>query len=71
VIQKSGSYSPSVSDLAGSPFLKNLQAKLDSENRIKVFQLGQEMSPFIRSLKERRCFDYCAQCIGCYCERSR
>jgi XrtN system VIT domain protein len=58
VIQKSGSYSPSVSDLAGSPFLKNLQAKLDSKNRIKVFQLGQEMSPFIRSLKERRCFDY-------------
>ena len=58
VIQKSGSYSPSVSDLAGSPFLKNLQAKLDNEHRIKVFQLGQEMSPFIRSLKERRCFDY-------------
>lgn len=58
VISKSGSYSPSVSDLEGSSFLKSLRAKLNADKRVKLFQLGTEMSPFIRSLKERRYFDF-------------
>jgi XrtN system VIT domain protein len=58
VISQSGSYSPTIADLEGSAFLASLQAGVDADHRVKLFQLGTELSPFIRSLKERRCFQF-------------
>jgi XrtN system VIT domain protein len=58
VISQSGSYSPTISDLQGSPFLASLQAGLNAHHRVKLFQLGTELSPYLRSLKERRCFQF-------------
>lgn len=58
VISKTGAYSPNLSDLEGSAFLEDLQARVNSANRVRLFQFGSEMSPYIRSLKERRCFDF-------------
>lgn len=57
VISKSGSYSPNLRDLEGSSFLKEMKAKLSGE-RVKVFHIGNEFSPYIRSLKEFRLFDF-------------
>ncbi|HEY0040423.1 MAG TPA: XrtN system VIT domain-containing protein, partial [Flavisolibacter sp.] len=58
VIGKSGSYSPTISDLEESPFLKSLQEKMKHAQRIRLFHLGADVSPYIRSLKERRYFDF-------------
>jgi XrtN system VIT domain protein len=58
VITKSSGYSPSISDLEESPFHNKLQARLGSSDRVKLFQLGTAMSPYIRSLKEKRCFQF-------------
>ena len=37
VISKSGTYSPNISDLDGSTFLKTLQKKTGEDQRIKLF----------------------------------
>jgi len=58
VVSKSGSYSPTISDLQESPFLKNLQEKMHGAERVRLFHLGTEISPYIRSLKERRYFQF-------------
>jgi XrtN system VIT domain protein len=58
VISKSGSYSPTLSDLDGSLFLVRLQKRIGPADRVRLFQLGSEVSPYIRSLKERRYFDF-------------
>jgi XrtN system VIT domain protein len=58
VISKSGSYSPTISDLEGSQFLKNLHENINCVNRVRLLQLGDEATPYIRSLKEKRCFDF-------------
>jgi XrtN system VIT domain protein len=58
VVSKSGHYSPNISDLEGSPFLTSLRAKIDGQQRIKIFHLGNEFSPYLRSLKEFRLFDF-------------
>jgi XrtN system VIT domain protein len=58
VVSKSGSYSPTISDLEESPFLKSLEEKMIHTQRIRLFQLGTDISPYIRSLKERRYFDF-------------
>ncbi|HYO22142.1 MAG TPA: XrtN system VIT domain-containing protein, partial [Flavisolibacter sp.] len=58
VISKSGGYSPAITDLEGSPFLASLQKHISSANRIRLFHLGSDVSPYIRSLKERRYFDF-------------
>jgi XrtN system VIT domain protein len=58
VVSKSGSYSPSIADLEGSPFLNSLERGVSGAARIRLFHLGSEISPYIRSLKERRYFDF-------------
>jgi XrtN system VIT domain protein len=58
VITKGTSCSLNVSDLQGSEFGKLLIDSLQNKGRIKVFNLGTEISPFIRSLRELRVFDY-------------
>jgi XrtN system VIT domain protein len=58
VISKSGNYSPNLSDLEGSTFLRSLREKTDDEQRVKLFHLGNEFSPYLRSLKEFRLFDF-------------
>lgn len=58
VVSKSGSYSPTLSDLEGSPFLTSLQKRFGPASRVRLFHLGADCSPYIRSLKERRYFDF-------------
>lgn len=58
VVSKSGSYSPTMSDLQESPFLKSLEEKMHRSERVRLFHLGAEISPYIRSLKERRYFHF-------------
>ncbi len=58
VVSKSGTYSPNMTDLEGSAFLTALKEKVNSGNRVRLFHLGADISPYIRSLKERRCFDF-------------
>jgi XrtN system VIT domain protein len=58
VVSKSGAYSPTITDLEGSRFLKNLQEKLRSAERLRLFHVGEDISPYIRSLKERRAFHF-------------
>ena len=58
VISKSGEYSPNLSDLEGSPFFQALQTKMTEAKRVKLFHLGTLFSPYIRSLKEFRLFDF-------------
>lgn len=58
VVSKSGTYSPNMADLEGSGFLKSLNEKMNPQNRVRLFHLGGDVSPYLRSLKERRCFDF-------------
>lgn len=57
VITKSGHYSPNLFDLEGSTFLQSLRGKTNN-GRIKLFHIGNEFSPYLRSLKEYRLFDF-------------
>ncbi len=58
VVSKSGSYSPTISDLESSSFLKSLQAKVDAVHPVKLFSIGAALSPYLQSLRELRCFDF-------------
>lgn len=58
VVTKSGAYSPNLSDLEGSPFITSLQKRCGAAARVRLFQLGTDASPYIRSLKERRYFHF-------------
>ncbi|HET7896590.1 MAG TPA: XrtN system VIT domain-containing protein, partial [Flavisolibacter sp.] len=58
VVSQSGAYSPTLSDLDGSPFLASLQKRFGRGQRVRLFHFGADLSPYIRSLKERRYFDF-------------
>ncbi len=58
VITKSTKYSPSLKDLEGSDFGDNLAAKMKGMAPVKLFNLGSVRSPYLRTLKEHRAFEY-------------
>ena len=58
VISKSGNLSPELSDLEGSNFLKTLKTQLNGQDKIRLFNLGTKLSPYLRALKEYRTFQY-------------
>jgi XrtN system VIT domain protein len=58
VVSKSDTYSPSVADLDGTPFINSLRVSATSnQQRIRIFELGSESTPYLRTLKEYRLFD--------------
>jgi len=58
VISKSESLTPELSDLDGSNFLKSLKTKLSSQEKIRLFNLGNKLTPYLKTLKEYRTFQY-------------
>jgi XrtN system VIT domain protein len=58
LITKGDMNSPNVSDMDGSMFNTRLKAYIKDEQKGRVFNLGQDLSPYIKTLKELRAFDY-------------
>ena len=58
LISKSTSVSPNLSDLEGSPFYKDLKWAADTENIPYFFNLGENLSPYLKTLREYRLLNY-------------
>jgi XrtN system VIT domain protein len=58
LISKTGTTSPNLSDLQGSNFFNNLKSFSSKQERLKLFNIGQKLSPYLSSLKEYRFFQY-------------
>ncbi|GGH66066.1 XrtN system VIT domain protein [Filimonas zeae] len=60
VVSKGTFTSPVLHDLKGHGFLQQLQQCFANGQRIKLFNIGDTLSPYIRTLKEFRAFHYAA-----------
>lgn len=58
LISKSTEASPDLGDLHESDFYKNTKKYLAGSARIKFFNIGQSLSPYLKTLVEYRVFDY-------------
>ncbi|NML20479.1 XrtN system VIT domain-containing protein [Pseudoflavitalea sp. G-6-1-2] len=58
VITKSGIHSPNLNEIKGSEFHDALRRFSASGKKIRVFNLGDTLSPYLASLKEYRLFKY-------------
>lgn len=58
VITKSVMQSPGISDLGECTFTNDLKQWLGASHRVMLFNLGGELSPYLRTLKECRAFRY-------------
>ncbi|HSC38354.1 MAG TPA: XrtN system VIT domain-containing protein [Chitinophagaceae bacterium] len=58
LISKSGAASPSMGDLQQSGFRKKLQDYIAAGNKVRLFDLGEGLSPYLKALKEFRAFRY-------------
>lgn len=58
VITKSTAYAPSMKELKQSGFGKAMAEGMKNKPPIRVFNLGTELSLYLRTLKEHRAFDY-------------
>lgn len=58
VVTKSGGYTPNIADIEGTSFRQNLQSDLNDSSRVALFHLGTDLSPYVRSLQELRCFRF-------------
>lgn len=59
VVTKNSGLAPNISDLKDSRFLDQLKKFLsDSSSKILLFDLGDELSPYLKTLKEYRVFKY-------------
>ncbi len=58
VISASTPISPNIDDLKGTTLLSSLKSDLRANGKIKLFHIGMEPSPYIKSLKEFEAFDY-------------
>ena len=58
LIGKTSGKSPDLSDLAGSRFLARVKAFAGGGQKVKFFNLGHELSPYLSSLKDYRLFLY-------------
>lgn len=54
VISKSNGTSPNLSDLKGTPFADDMADALQLSSTVRVYSLSQQLSPYLRSLKELR-----------------
>jgi XrtN system VIT domain protein len=60
LISKSTPVSPSLADLQGSEFRRDLSEYLSmaGQPKVRLLNIGEELSPYLRSLKEYRVFRY-------------
>jgi XrtN system VIT domain protein len=58
LVAKSEGRSPDIQDLRGSGFAAKLEEALRRDEKIRLFNLGDELSPYLKSLKEHRAFRY-------------
>jgi XrtN system VIT domain protein len=58
LISKSNNASPNVNDLEGSRFLASLKQSMHEARTIKLFNIGSTLSPYLKTLKEFRAFQY-------------
>lgn len=60
VVTKGTLSSPQLRDLKGHAFLEQLRGWFAGGRRVKLFNIGNTLSPYLRTLKEFRAFDYAA-----------
>lgn len=58
LITKSGKRSPEVSDIKATAFAARLEEWLARDQKLSVFNLGRELSVYLKTLKEHRAFQY-------------
>lgn len=58
LITKSNGESPNLTDLEGSAFATELTAYLTTPHHIRLYSIGNSLSPYIKALKELRVFSY-------------
>lgn len=58
VITKGVANSPAISDLENAPFVNDLKKWLGDSQQIMLYNLGGELSPYLRTLRECRTFRY-------------
>lgn len=58
LITKGGDVSPNLSDLDGSDFAKELTGYLQTPRQIRLYNMGDQLSPYLKALKELRVFSY-------------
>ncbi len=58
LISKSTDTSPNLNDLEGSAFSENLTAYLKEPKRIRFYNIGHQLSPYFKALKELRVLTY-------------
>ncbi len=58
VITKSAGGTPNIHDLKETSFARQMNKWLLQQHRIKLYNLGEELSPYLKTLKEHRVFTY-------------
>jgi len=58
LISKSTPNSPNLSDLNGSAFARQLQQWLDNGGQVRLYNIGDEISPYLRALRETGAIQY-------------
>ena len=58
LITKNSGLSPNLKDLEESSFMKELKPYLAQPGAVRLFSLGKELSPYLKTLKEYRSFQY-------------
>jgi XrtN system VIT domain protein len=63
LISKSTSVSPNIEDLKDARFLDNLKQKMTPDKAILFYNLGENLSPYLKTMKEFRLLRYCSGSI--------
>lgn len=58
IVSKSTANSPNLRDIKETRFMQSMKTFLQQGHRLKLFNIGTELSPYLKSLKEYRVFDY-------------
>jgi XrtN system VIT domain protein len=58
LVSKSTAVSPNLKDLTGSDFLKDVKQSMQGAKKLKFFNIGNTLSPYLKTLKEYRAFQY-------------
>jgi XrtN system VIT domain protein len=58
VISKSAAISPSIDELRGSHFLRATNEYFHKNKSVRLFNIGDDLSPYLKSLREFRMLDY-------------
>jgi len=58
LVSKSNSVSPNIKDLEGSNFLAETKKSMQGAKKLKFFNIGNTLSPYLKTLKEYRAFQY-------------